>query len=155
MALTFNDDQAANLLDMLGLPANTTDIAIALDTVKDAVTSTAPVQPSAIVAAAKKVGLEVVDVDTLTALRNDAAEGRRVQAEVARQKVEDTVNSAVERGAITPARKDHWVALITADPAMADVLNAVPDETATPMTEVGHSIDAPEGWQPPRDEWFY
>lgn len=155
MALTFNDDQAANLLDMLGLPTDTTDIAVALDTVKDAVTSSAPLQPSAIVAAAQKVGLEVVDADTMTALRNDAAEGRRVVAEVTRQKIEDTVINAVNRGKITPARADHWRTLIAADPAMAEVLNAVPDETATPLTEIGHGVDCPEGGEPPRNDWFY
>ncbi|MFN6549493.1 phage protease [Mycolicibacterium septicum] len=154
MALSFNDDQAADLLDTLGLPADTTDIAVALATVKDAVTAAAPTQPSAIAAAAKQAGLEVVDSDTMAALRNDAAEGRRIQASVARQKIEDTVINAVNKGKITPARKDHWVNLITADPAMAEVLNAVPDETAVPLSEMGHGVGNEDG-QPPRADWFY
>jgi len=155
MGLTFDDAQAAELLDILGLPTDTTDIALVLATLKDAV-SGAPtnLQPSAIAAAAKSAGLEVLDTDTASALRADAAEGRQIKAAVARQRIEDTVTAAISKGKITPARKEHWVNLITADPAMAEVLNAVPDETAVPITEIGHGVDS--GDQHPAGEgWFY
>ncbi|WP_422748012.1 hypothetical protein ACN27E_07900 [Mycobacterium sp. WMMD1722] len=143
MALTFTDDQATALLDLLGLPSDTTDIDTILATVKDAVGQ--PIddaKPSAVAAAAKRVGLEVVDTDTLTALRHDAAEGRQIKAAAARQAVEDAVDKAIGKGKITFSRRKHWVDLIAADPGMADVLASVPDETAVPLTEIGHGVEA-------------
>ena len=79
MALTFDDDQAAALLELLGLPTHTTDIDTILATVKDAATPTDG-KPSDVAAAAKRAGLEVVDEDTIAALRRDAAEGRQIKA---------------------------------------------------------------------------
>ncbi len=155
MALTFDDAQAAELLNTLGLPADTTDIPLALATAKDAVAA-APtnLQPSAIAAAAKSAGFEVLDADTATALRADAEEGRRIRDAVARQRIEDTVTNAVSKGKIGPARREHWVNLITADPAMAEVLNAVPDNTM-PVTEIGHGVDGIHGERQSGDDWVY
>ncbi|RFZ34976.1 Mu-like prophage I protein [Mycobacterium marinum] len=156
MALMFDDDQAAALLDALGLPADTTDIDTALATVKDAVTaSTAEnAQPSAVAAAARRVGLELIDADTITALRRDANEGRQIKAAAARQKIEDTVADAISKGKITPARRKHWLNLIEADPGMAEVLASVPDETAVPLTEIGHGVGN-EDTNGPTDTWFH
>ncbi|KZS70655.1 hypothetical protein A4G26_25435 [Mycobacterium kansasii] len=156
MALMFDDEQAAELLGALGLPANTTDIDTTLATVKDAVTaSTAEsAQPSAVAAAARRVGLELIDADTISALRRDAAEGRQLKAAAARKKIEDTVNDAISKGKITVARRQHWVNLISADPAMAEVLASVPDETAVSLTEIGYSL-AEEATNGPTDAWFH
>lgn len=155
MALTFDDKQAAALLELLGLPAETTDIDTILDTVKDAISPTDG-KPSEVAAAAKRAGLEVIDNDTLTALRTEAAEGRQIKAAAARQQIEASVGDAIEKGKITPGRRKHWIDLITADPGMADVLAGVPNETAVPMTEIGHGVgsDGAPG-QPDRDQWFY
>lgn len=127
MALTFNDEQAAALLEALGLPADTVDIETILATVKDAATaSTADgAQPSAVAAA--------------------------------KQKIEASVDDAISKGKITPARRKHWVTLIEADPEMADVLASTPNETAIPMTEIGHGLDS-DGRNPGADKepgWFY
>jgi hypothetical protein len=155
MALTFDDSQAAELLNTLGLPTDTTDTFIALATVKDAITSTGAgtLQPSAIAAAAKAAGFEVLDTDTATALRAEAAEGRQIKAAVARKNIEDTVANAINKGKVTVARREHWINLLTADPGMADVLNAVPDETAVPLNEIGHGIDNESGRHVPDDQW--
>lgn len=157
MALTLDDQPAADLLDTLGLPADTTDTALILATVKDAITQapTATAAPSAIAAAAKKAGLEVLDADTATALRAEAAEGRQIKAAAARQKIEDTVTAAVAKGKITAARRKHWVDLISADPAMAEVLASVPDETAVALTEIGHSVGTETPEPPAGGSWFY
>lgn len=156
MALTFDDTQAAALLEALGLPADTNDVEVIAATVKDAATaSTAEgAQPSAVVAAARRVGLEALDADTLAVLRRDAAEGRQMKAAAQKQQVESAVADAIANGKITAARKKHWIDLITADPAMADVLASVPNETAVPLTEVGHSIDNETGAHS-GDVWFY
>lgn len=157
MALTFDDTQAAALLDALGLPPETTDIATILATVTDAVTAcdTVDAKPSTVAAAAKRAGLDVIDPDTLTALRADAAEGRQIKAAAAREKVEAAVTAAISKGKITAGRRKHWVDLITADPGMADVLASVPDETAVPMTPIGHGIDISENSADTADGWFY
>lgn len=60
----------------------------------------------------------------------------------ARQKIDDAVDDALSKGKITAARRKHWVDLITADPAMADVIASVPNETALPLTAIGHGISS-------------
>ncbi|MEV6096037.1 phage protease [Nocardia sp. NPDC051981] len=142
MALTFTDEQQAKLFDLLGLPPETdpADIEGILAVVGDLASQAqgASGKPSDVAAAAKRHGLEAVDTATMTALRADAAEGRRLIAAAAKAKVEGAVDDAIRHGKITPARRKHWVDLITADNAMADVLASVPNETAVPMTELGH-----------------
>jgi hypothetical protein len=47
------------------------------------------------------------------------------------------------------------VNLIAADPGMADVLAAVPNETAVPITEIGHGVDTEgTGELADADAWF-
>jgi hypothetical protein len=161
MALTFDDDQAAALLQVLGLHADTTDIDTVLATVTDLVDDEASeddekiaAKPSAIAAAAKRVGLEVIDADTVTALRHDAAEGRQLKAAAERQRVEDVVSNAIAKGKITAGRRKHWVDLIAADPGMGEVLASVPDETAVPLSEIGHSVGEESANGAAATEWF-
>src|SRR5258708_1042152 len=97
MALTFDDTQAPTLLDMLGLSADITNIDIVLATINDLVTDEQAepdgklAKPSAVAAAAKRAGLEVVDASTLQLLQRDAAEGRTLKASVERQRIEVAV----------------------------------------------------------------
>ncbi|WP_280354296.1 phage protease [Nocardia otitidiscaviarum] len=156
MALTLTDDQAARLLELLGLPADTTDIDTILATVEDlaAAESAGGGKPSEIAAAAGRIGLTVIDADTLAALRADADEGRRIQAAAAKAEIDGKVDHAIRHGKITPARRKHWVDLITADPAMADVLASVPNETAVPLTEIGHSYDSEANNLTDTPPWF-
>jgi hypothetical protein len=154
----FTPEQSAQLLAALGLPADTTDAELILATVADLVaqaTDPADPAPSAVAAAAARVGLDVVDADTLAALRHDAAEGRRIKAAAEAQRIEASVDDAIRKGKITLSRRRHWVDLISADPGMADVLAGVPDETAVPLTEIGHGVDSENGPQTQRQDWFY
>jgi hypothetical protein len=57
------------------------------------------------------------------------------------------------KGKIAPSRCKHWVTLCTHDAGMLEVLAAVPDETAVPMTELGYSTDVDENAGKPA--WFY
>ncbi|BBZ05990.1 hypothetical protein MDOR_01590 [Mycolicibacterium doricum] len=158
MALTFDDDQAAPLLESLGLPADATDVDLILDTAKDLAAQAAglnPEKPSTVAAAAKRAGLEVIDTETLATLRHDAQEGRKIAAAAAQQKVEASVDDAITKGKITPARRKHWVTLIAADPGMAEVLASVPNETAIPLTEIGHSVEASTEDLAEAGRWFY
>lgn len=160
MALSFTDEQTTKLLDVIGAPADTTDpeavLAVIEDLAKsadgggDGGTPKGDPAPSELAASAKRVGLEVLDADTLTALRADAAEGRQIKAAAAKAKIEGQVDDAIKAGKITPARRKHWFDLISADPGMADVLASVPAETAVPISEIGHSTEAADE----AAEWF-
>lgn len=148
MALTFDDGQSKSLLETLGLPTDTTDTALILSTGEDLAAQVAaidPAKPSTIAAAAKTAGLEVMDTASAEALRRDASEGRRMAAAAEQQRIEASVDDAIRKGKITPARRKHWVTLIGADPGMAEVLASVPDETAGPLTEVGHGTNPDPG----------
>jgi hypothetical protein len=158
MALTLNDDQEPELLKLLGLPdaaPGDTDPGLVLDTIVDLAAQTQaldPMKPSTVAAAAARNGMEVLDKDTAAALRRDAVEGRRIAAAAARAKVEAAVDDAIDKGKIMASRRKHWVTLIEADPGMADVLARTPDETAVPMTQIGHAAD--DGLAQPA-RWFY
>jgi DNA polymerase III delta prime subunit len=157
MALTFDDDQAGALLQALGLPNDTNDLELAVQTATDLASQVADTdmsKTSTVAAAARRNGGEYVDNDTIAALRRDANEGRRIAAAAARAKVETAVEDAVNNGKITAARRKHWETLLENDPAMADVLAAVPNETAVPLHEVGHSaqMDRPSDTD---HVWFY
>lgn len=156
MTLTFTDDQQVTLFELLGLPPETdpADIDAILAVVDDLAKQAdgASGKPSDIAAAAKRHGLEAVDTATMTALRTDAAEGRRLVVAAAKAKVVGTVDDAIRHGKITPARRKHWVDLITADAGMADVLASVPNETAVPMSEVGHGTSEDTDQTP---AWFH
>ncbi|ABM14402.1 hypothetical protein [Mycolicibacterium vanbaalenii] len=156
MALELDDTQAAVLLALLGLPEDTTDVQLVIDTVKDATRDPMlPPAPSEIAAAAARNGLEVVDSETLTALRRDATAGREAIAAAARQKVEATVDAAIDRGALAPSRRTAWVDLIAADSAMADVLARVDDHSVVPLAEVGHAAGVAAGRHAEDEKWVW
>lgn len=90
-------------------------------------------------------------------MRRDASNGRQMAA-AATQKIEASVDEAVRKGKITPARRKHWVTLIGADPGMAHVLASIPDETAAPVSEPGHGHNPEPGEEEEiaeAAEWFY
>jgi hypothetical protein len=155
----FDETQFAVLLALLGLPEDTDDLSLVLDTVRDAVTEpdADDAAPSAVAAAAKKHGLELLDRDTHEALKRDAAEGRRIKAAAAQAKVEAAVDDAIDKGKITPGRKKHWVSLLSADPGMETVLASIPAETAVPLSEIGHSAAESDTQLTPDGvpHWFY
>lgn len=159
MTTTFTDEQSAKLLELLGLPADTDTadvdaiLAVVEDLAKQA-NEAAAAKPSDVAAAAKRIGLEAIDADSIAALRADAAEGRQLKVAAAKEKIETTVAAAISKGKITPARRTHWVNLITADPGMADVLASVPDETAAPMTEIGHGQTGDDNYTTEAATWF-
>lgn len=96
-----------------------------------------------LVAAAAKAGLVLMDPARVAKLESDAAAGalaRQTQVAEAHAKV---VDSAVAKGKITPPRRDHFLALMKADPeGTTALLDSIPAETAVPLTEVGHGTEA-------------
>lgn len=158
MAMTLDDDQTAALLEALGLPADTSDAQLVVDTTKDLAAQVAdldPAKPSTVAAAAKRAGMELLDKDSAEALRRDAAEGRKMIAAAAQQRVEASVDDAIRKGKITAARRKHWVSLIGADPGMADVLASIADNTV-PVSELGHGQNPDPGAElVEAAEWFH
>lgn len=59
------------------------------------------------------------------------------------------------KGKISVARRQHSIALGSADPAMLDVLASTPLETAVPLNDIGYGVDS-EGTGGPADAdaWF-
>ena len=129
-----------SLTEAVGLPEDA-DAETVVAAVEDAVT-TPDLDPAKASTVAAAAGLTVVDPDSLAALQRDAKRGRELIVEAARRDVESEVDKAVTRGAITPARKQHWVTLCAADPEMRKTLAAMPDQMAVPMTEIGHANSA-------------
>ncbi|MCA4997735.1 hypothetical protein HWD35_23735 [Tsukamurella tyrosinosolvens] len=106
-------------------------------------------KPSAIAAAAGRIGMTVIDRDSLTALKAQAVEGAQIKAAAAKAEVEAAVDDAVRQGKITRGRRKHWITLCAADPAMKSVLASIPRETAVPMSEIGHSVDVDDDGDAP------
>lgn len=158
LTLSFDETQSQVLLALLGLPPETDDQQLILDTIQD-LTRAEPDADDApsIAAAAKRHGLELLDTDTRASLERDAAEGRRLIAATKAADIERKVDAAIDRGAITPSRKKHWTQLLTHDSAMVEVLASIADGTAVPLSEIGHSAAESDTQLTPdaTAAWFY
>ena len=90
-------------------------------------------------AVAAKAGLTVVNVDALAALQAQAKAGAEARAQQVREGHARIVDSAVSDGRIPPARRDHWLSQLEADPeGITNVIAALP--AVINMTGVGHSV---------------
>lgn len=161
MALTFDDTQSAVLLTLLGLPEDTDDADLVVETVRDAA-----VPPAAGHGRRGTVGDRSSSQETRPRnARHRHHAGPRTRRSrrppphraAAQAKVEATVDAAIDNGKITPGRRKHWVSLIAADSGMADVLASIPDETAVPLSEIGHSAAESDTQLTPEGgpHWFY
>lgn len=137
------------LLDALALPADTTDPEMVALAVEDAVTTPATPVPTA-----ASAGLVGVDPGTLAALRRDAEQGRAIAAAAVQRERTQLVAAAVSAGRITPARREHWVTVLAADPGMADTLASLP-AGLVPMVEVGYSGAAEVSEPTEPAAWFH
>ncbi|SHW43331.1 Clp protease [Mycobacteroides abscessus subsp. abscessus] len=96
-----------------------------------------------LVAAAAKAGLVLMDPARVAKLESDAAAGALARATQVAEAHAKVVDSAVAKGKITPPRRDHFLALMKADPeGTTALLDSIPAETAVPLTEVGHGTEA-------------
>lgn len=130
--MEFTPEQITRLLEALGLTADVTDPETVVLAVEDL--ATAPTDAASV--AAKTGGL-VIDPAVYETLKAEAERGRTVAAAAATREREQAVNAAVSKGAIPPARKQHWMTVLEADPTMAKVLASMP--TVIPLTEIGHA----------------
>lgn len=115
--LPMSDKFLADVRDRLGITdANATEetVLAALDQ------RTAPPAPAP--TAALPEGVVAIEATQLEQMRADAQAGREARdAQIATARAA-TVDAAVADGRISPARRDHWVAALAADPGAADDL---------------------------------
>ncbi|WP_455833737.1 head maturation protease, ClpP-related [Pseudarthrobacter siccitolerans] len=71
---------------------------------------------------ANTAGTVTLDEEQYRALREDAAQGREARNQQLATERENLVDAAVNDGRIAPARRDHWVNALAADPGMAETL---------------------------------
>ncbi|MBN7321066.1 ATP-dependent Clp protease proteolytic subunit [Mycobacteroides abscessus subsp. massiliense] len=96
-----------------------------------------------LVAAAAKAGLVLMDPARVAKLESDAAAGALARATQVAEAHAQVVDAAVAKGKITAPRRDHFLALMKADPeGTTALLDSIPAETAVPLTEVGHGTEA-------------
>lgn len=90
-------------------------------------------------AAAAAPGTVVVDEDSYRELVASAQEGREARQEQLANRRTAIVENAVRTGRIAPARKDHWLNAIEADPGAEEVLNSLAPGLVVPMEPAGYT----------------
>ncbi|MCU1515335.1 MAG: ATP-dependent Clp protease proteolytic subunit [Pseudarthrobacter sp.] len=88
-------------------------------------------------AAAAAPGTVVMDAAQYQELVTNAAQGREAREQQLSDSRAALVNAAVEDGRIAPARRDHWVNALTADPGMAETLASL-EKGLVPVKAVGY-----------------
>lgn len=79
-----------------------------------------------------------LDEETYRALREDAAAGRQARDQQVAAAREATVQAAIDSGRIPPARREHWVNMLAADPGAEETLNSLEPGTI-PLTPKGYT----------------
>lgn len=98
--------------------------------------------PALVAAAAKKLGMTVLDEETDRSLRADAAAGREALSRIQRDEDSQIVKSAIADGKIPPAREAHYIGLMERDrDGTTEWLASVPKEAAVALTEMGHATE--------------
>lgn len=148
--MEFTPEQLTRLLEALGLGADVTDAELVVTAVEELVT--APPVAAASVAAAGGITLDAASYDILKA---DADRGRALAAAAKVREATSAVDAAVSAGKLPPARRQHWLDVIQADPAMAATLKQMPVVISMVGSELGHSnpglngpdeVTEPTGW---------
>lgn len=114
---------AAKLRDALGLTPDASDIEVQAALAASGVTPTAaPATVTPPPAPAVPEGLVLVDAEQLAALQVAATSGAEARAQQLTDRREQLVTAAVQSGRIAPARRDHWISQLAADPGAETVL---------------------------------
>ncbi|YCK83522.1 ATP-dependent Clp protease proteolytic subunit [Arthrobacter sp. D3-18] len=109
-----------------------------LDAVDEALAEQAAEPAPAASAATHAPGTVVLDAAQYQELRNDAADGRLARQQQLADERSELVNAAVQDGRIPPARRDHWLNSLEADPGIADTLAAL-EPGLIPVDSIGYT----------------
>ena len=130
-AVAFSDEQLNNLRQRLNVAddADEATILAALDTAlaERPAPRTAP-------------GTVVLDEAQHTQLLADARDGREARQQQLREQREQAVQAAVSDGRIPPARAEHWLTQLEADPGAAETLASL-KPGLIPVNEIGYGTD--------------
>jgi hypothetical protein len=141
----FTDEQLAQMRTDLGLPDDADQAAIVsklteVTATDDAGTDDAPAAPVN--------GTVTVDSETWASLKSQAALGEAAHARQAQEDRERLVSAAVDDGRIPPARREHWLKQLTADPGAAASLAALEPGLIPVGAPAGHSGSASDDADP-------
>jgi len=89
-------------------------------------------------AATHAPGTVVLDAAQYQELRNDAANGRLAREQQLTDQRTALVNAAVQDGRIPPARREHWLNSLAADPGVAETLASL-EKGLIPVDSVGYT----------------
>lgn len=104
--------------------------------------------------AAAAASVVSVDREAFADLQREAALGRAAHERQQREDRERVVDAAIGDGKIPPARREHWLTLLSADETgTRQTLEAIPAETVVSLSESGHNV-APEGTNDDNLGWF-
>ena len=91
---------------------------------------------------AAKHGLRLVDSAKFDEVTAQAAAGQQARDEQIAKAHASVVDGAIGKGKITAVRRDHFIALMKVDSeGTSKLLNDLPNETAVPLSELGHSTE--------------
>lgn len=110
------------------------------------VTATDPAAPAktpapvASAAAPAAPGTVVVDAEVFARMQEQARLGFAAHETLQAQAYATVVDAAIDKGKIMPSRRDHFMAMMKADPeGTTTLLNDTLQEAAIPLTEMGHA----------------
>ncbi|ATO14678.1 hypothetical protein CO540_13270 [Micromonospora sp. WMMA2032] len=133
-AVAFSDEQLTNLRTRLNV-ADDADEATILAALDAALGERSAPQNAP--------GTVVLDEAQHAQLLADARDGRDARAQQMREQRERTVQAAVSDGRIPPARAEHWLNQLEADPGAAEVLAKL-KPGLVPLNEIGYATDSSE-----------
>lgn len=135
--VTFTDEQLTTMRQQLGL-ADTADEATITTALAEALAERAdPAQP--VTPAALPDGTVAIDSATLEQLQVAARRGEEARTRQEADERTALVEAAVAAGRIPPARREHWVGQLAADPGSAETLASLPAGLIPVGAAVGHS----------------
>lgn len=117
-----SDTLTSGLRERLGIPADADlDEAGLLSALDEALAE----QTEPTTNAALPQGIVAVEEAVLVGLRRDAELGRQAREQQLSDSRALLVDTAISEGRIPPARRDHWLAMLAADPGAAQVLGTL------------------------------
>ncbi|MFC9555569.1 phage protease [Rhodococcus sp. NPDC056960] len=149
--VAFTDEQVGELREALSLPEDADDQAV-FDAVLEKLTAPEPeekpadenVSASKVREYANSNGMLLVEASSFKETTQMAERGAQALARLEAKDREDVVSAAIRDGQIAPARKQHWIKQLEADPGAAEVLASL-DKGVVPVQEIGHGVDASAG----------
>lgn len=151
-AVAFSDEQLTTMRRRLDLAAEADEdtIMAAFEQHLDTHVETPPTPPAPTLPA----GVVAVEQATLEELRAQAQLGSDAHARQQSEDRERLVAAAVADGRVAPARRQHWLAQLVADPGAADTLASLEKGLIPVGPEIGHAGNSESDPATAENYWF-